>query len=154
MTQLLSEPERLSPTLFLLDVNSSLTFCIQTELTFPRLNCVKNWPPFTRLTRTLFLFSVSELNTVVVNPLVSVWSTTPLLTWKNSNQLTDWLDTVWPKRVKNHPDNKEDNVKTDKRRSLVLVEESLSTKLRDTLTKLVNLSVNYVIIINKAFFHY
>lgn len=89
LTLLLSVPERLSPTHCWLESNSSLTSCTQTELTFPRMNCVKSWLRFTRLKRTLFPSSVSEPNTVVVSPLVSVWSTTLLLTPRSSNQLTD-----------------------------------------------------------------
>ncbi|RCK55190.1 hypothetical protein Cantr_04853 [Candida viswanathii] len=65
----------------------------------------------------------SEPNLVVASLLVSVWSTNPLLTPRSLNQPTDWLDTVWLKRSKRLPDNKESKRRTETRRSLVPKEE-------------------------------
>merc|ERR1711890_18767 len=117
-----SEPVRLSPTHCYPEDNSSLTSCTQTDQTFPRTSCVKDWPRPTRPTRMPFLFSVS--------------STNPLLTPRNLSQLTDWSDTDWPRRLTRLPDNKESKRRTERRRSLVLPSVPLRELLEETLINL------------------
>ena len=136
VTPLLSELERLSPTHCWPEDNSSLTSCTQTELTSPRMSWEKDWLSCTRPTRTLSLFSVSEPNSVEESLPVSVWSTNPLLTPRDSSQPTDWLDTVWLRRLRSLLDNKESKRRTEIRRSLVPKLPTPRRLLRETLIKL------------------
>lgn len=136
MTPLLSELERLSPTLCWLEDNSSLTSCTQTEPTSLRTSWERDCPSCTRLTRTLSPSSVSEPNSVVESLPASVWSTNPSLTPRDLSQLTDWSDTAWLRRSRRLLDNKESKRRTEIRRSSVPRPLTPRRSLRETPSKL------------------
>jgi len=97
----------------------------------PRRMYVNSW---LRCTRPLLMsssLSVSRPNSVAAKPPVSHLSTTPSITAKSSSHFTVLSAKDLPRLRRSHPANKERNVRTDKRSTVVLPRQRLEPLARN-----------------------